>query len=80
LFEPDDLQAYLEQFPVRSAASWRGGTSEALPAAMHKGKASAFKARLSNEQVLMAEPEGLRIAPAKLLMNFTRLTDASSHW
>ena len=29
LFEPDDLQAYLEQFPVRSAASWRGGTSEA---------------------------------------------------
>lgn len=29
LFEPDDLQAYVEQFPVRSAASWRGGTSDA---------------------------------------------------
>lgn len=29
LFEPDDLQAYVEQFPVRSAVSWRGGTSDA---------------------------------------------------
>ena len=29
LFEPDDLQAYVQQFPVRSAASWRGGTSDA---------------------------------------------------
>ena len=29
LFEPDDLQAYVEQFPVRSDASWRAGTSDA---------------------------------------------------